>query len=342
MRKLDIASCQHHYWHIPDEVGELRVGVLGAGKMARLHLEILRSIGGVCLAGISNRTRAMGEELAREYDVRRWFEDPTEMLDEAKLDAVIVAVGHAATFEIGSLVLEAGVPCLLEKPAGYSSTETVHLNGLARDRRCLNMVGLNRRFYSTIQQALLEVIHQGPITGILVEAHEPIADYRSRQTFQPWLYDTWMIANTIHAIDLLRMIGGNISEVRGFGRRRSEPRGDSFSAAIHFDNGILGTFVSHWNSARGFGLKIYGNGVTAELFPLEQGFVSFDTGRRIKLEPDWSDMNFKPGLYAQDTAFLQAVSDRRRAVEYPASDLEDNILTMRLVEQMESFLLDPE
>jgi predicted dehydrogenase len=256
------------------------------------------------------------------------------MLEEAKPDAVIIAVGHASTAEVASLVLAAGIPCLIEKPAGYSSAETQQLAELASENNCLNVVGLNRRYYSTIQQALLEVIHQGPVTGILVEAHEPIADYRSRQTFEPWLYDNWIVANTIHAIDLLRMIGGELSEVSGFRQRLAEPRGDNFSISMRFESGTVGSFVSHWNSARGFGLKIFGVGVTAELFPLEEGFISFDTGRRIKLTPTWSDLTFKPGIYAQDTAFLQAVCDRRNAPAYPASDLSDHLKTMRLLEQI--------
>jgi predicted dehydrogenase len=334
MRGPDITSGRDAPWRLPPEVAQLRVAMLGAGKMARVHLDVLRSISGVSVVGLCNRTKATGEKLASEYEIERWFPSADQMLEEAKPDAVIIAVGHASTTEMASLVLAAGIPCLIEKPAGYSAAETQQLVELAAEKNCLNVVGLNRRYYSTIQQALLEVIHQGPITGILVEAHEAIADYRSRQTFEPWLYDNWVVANTIHAIDLLRMIGGELSEVSGFRQSRAEPRGDNFSTSMRFESGMVGTFVSHWNSARGFGLKIFGQGVTAELFPLEEGFISFDTGRRIKLTPTWSDLAFKPGIYAQDTAFLQALCDRRVAPAYPASDLKDHLKTMRLLEQI--------
>ena len=334
MRDLDMARGRDAPWRLPPEVAQLRVAVVGAGKMARLHLDVLRSVSGVSVVGLCNRTRATGEKLAGEYGVERWFPSAGQMLEEANPDAVIVAVAHASTAEMASLVLAASIPCLIEKPAGYSSDETHQLAELAGENNCLNVVGLNRRYYSTIQQALLEVVHHGPITGILVEAHEAIADYRSRQTFEPWLYDNWIVANTIHAIDLLRMIGGEPSEVSGFRQRLAEARGDNFSTSMRFESGMVGSFVSHWNSARGFGLKIFGHGVTAELFPLEEGFISYDTGRRIKLTPTWSDLAFKPGIYAQDTAFLQALCDRRDAPAYPASDLKDHLKTMRLLEQI--------
>lgn len=279
--------------------------------------------------------------MAAEYGIDHWFPDAEQMLEGTNPNAVIVAVAHSSTTEIASLVLAAGVACLIEKPAGYSSNETQQLAELARKNSCLNIVGQNRRYYSVLQQALLEVMHQGPITGVLVEAHEPIADYRGRGNFEPWLYDNWIIANTIHAIDLLRLIGGDCSEVEGYRQMETEPRGDHFSSSLRFENGMLGSFVSHWNSARGFGLKIFGHGVTAELFPLEQGFISFDTGRRIKLTPAWSDLVYKPGLYIQDTTFLQALCDHRITPVFPASDLDDHLKTMRLAERIAPLAWDP-
>jgi predicted dehydrogenase len=295
---------------------------------------------GVRLAGICNRASASGEQLAEEFGIERTYRDAEVRLKESAPDAVFIAVSHTATFEVTASVLRSGIPCLIEKPAGYTLEETAYLASRADTYKCLNMVGLNRRFYSTINQALLAVLHQGPVRGVLVEAHEPILEYRSRQDFEDFVYDNWLIANTIHAIDLLRMAGGDVARVQGFGRRINEPLGDSFSLCAEFADGTLGTFVSHWNSARGFGLKIFGEGVVAELWPLEEGFVRYDTGRRIKLRPDWADTQFKPGLYAQNAAFLQAVCDRLEA-PFPATSLCDNLKTMQLVEKIAEEALGP-
>jgi predicted dehydrogenase len=331
MTPLDRIGCLEVSWRVPPEVGELRVAMLGAGKMARLHLEALKEMPGVRLEAICSRSGTSGERLAHEFGVPRAYREVDRLLEETRPDAVFVAVSHAVTVEVASLVLRAGVPCLLEKPAGSTSEQTGGLAELAAAHRCLNLVGLNRRYYSTIQQALLAVLQQGPVRGVLVEAHEPILEYRSRREFDGGLYDRWMVANTIHAIDLLRLVGGEVSEVRALGRCVNEPHGDQFSAAVGFEGGEIGTFVAHWNSARGFGLKIYGDGVTAELWPLEQGFLRYDTGRRLKLRPDRADLRCKPGIYAQDADFLQSVCDRRPA-PFPASDLRDNVRTMRLIE----------
>lgn len=331
MTPIDRIQCLDLSWGVPPDVGELKIGMVGAGKMARLHLEALRRMRGVRLEAICSRSGVSGERLAHEFAIPQTYRDVGQMLEDVKPDAVFVAVSHAVACEVASLILETGVPCLLEKPAGSHSGQTAELARRAETSHCQNLVGLNRRYYSTIQQALLGVLQQGPVRGVLVEAHEPILEYRSRREFESESYDHWMVANTIHAIDLLRLIGGEVREVRGLSQRLNEPYGDHFSAAVRYEGGALGTFIAHWNSARGFGLKIYGDGVTAELWPLEQAFLDYDTGRRLKLRPDPADVRCKPGLYAQDAAFLQSVCDRT-PTPFPASDLLDNVRTMRLIE----------
>ncbi len=329
----NLVSCQDARWRVPADRGELRVAMLGAGKMARLHFDTLKVMGGVRLVGLCSRTKATADALAAEYGIERVFQEPSRMLEESEPDAVFVAVSHEVTLETCSLVARSGIPCMLEKPVGYTADEVRGLADLAAASGCLTLVGVNRRYFSVVNEALFAVLQQGPIRGVFVEANEPILDYRSRQQFDEWLYDRWMIANSIHGIDLLRMIGGDVAGVHAVKRSVHEPSGDSFSASVEFEDGALGTFVAHWNSSRAFGLKIYGCGVTAELLPLDQGFLTYDTGRRVKLRPSWADTEFRPGLYAQNAAFLQAVCESAPP-PFPASDVRDNVKTMSLIEQL--------
>ncbi len=318
-------------WQVPPDVDSLRVAVLGAGKMARLHLTTLREMGGVRLVGIGNRSSDAGERLAREFGIESVHRSLEALLDTTHPDAVFVAVSPEATGAVAAAVLERRIPCLIEKPVAYSASEVARLAALAAAGATINLVGLNRRFYAVLQQALLAVLQRGPVRGVLIEAHEPIGDYRSRGQFEPWVYDNWMISNTIHAIDLFRMIGGEVTAVRASARRVQEPHGDNFAATLELAGGALGSFVSHWQSPRGMGIKIYGDGIAAELWPLEQGWLRDDGGRRTPLAPGWADTRFKPGLYAQNATFLQSVCERA-AAPFPASDLHDNVQTMRVIE----------
>ena len=255
------------------------------------------------------------------------------MLDEASLDAVVVAVSHDATVGVAERVLLRGIPGLIEKPVGYSSEETRRLAKLAMENNCVNIVGLNRRFMSVIQNALTAVLARGPLLGFLIEAHEPIDRRRAEKRLPTSVYDHWFVANTIHAVDLIRMIGGEVQELQGFRTTRYETRGDSFSFSLRMSKGPLVSFVSHWNSPGGFILRLFGDGVSAVLSPLERGILRFDTGREIPVRPAWCDMELKPGLYLQAACFLDAVCQGRRPA-FPASDLDDNVRTMVLMERM--------
>src|SRR5690349_9373082 len=95
-----VSEWTNQRWHVPSDVGELRIAVAGAGKMARQHLEVCHSIKGVRVVGIANRSSNSAQELAGIFDVEKVFRDVEQMLDESRPDAVIVTVSHAATVPI--------------------------------------------------------------------------------------------------------------------------------------------------------------------------------------------------------------------------------------------------
>ncbi len=312
----------------------LRIGVIGAGKMAELHLKVLESLDGVRLVGICNRSSEKGLLLAERFKIDSVYKDADELVDEAKPDAVVITVSHSETVDVTARMLRRRIPCLIEKPAGLCVEETLELAKLAEATDCYNMVALNRRFYSGINLAHLALLHYGPIRGIMVEAHEPIQKMRNRLQFNSSLYDRWLTANTIHAVDLFRMLGGEVDELTSYSESQAESFGDTFSAGIKFKRGGSGVFASYWNSAGGMALKLFGNGVSAQFDALETGFLNYADGRRVKIEIDEVDRVFKPGLYDQMTRFLQDVKDGR-GISYPASDLKDNVGTMKLLERIQ-------
>jgi predicted dehydrogenase len=333
MSQEDIASVTAYHWLHPEDPDEIRVCIIGAGKMARLHIGTLKGMAGVSIEGISSRSSASGQKLAAEFGIKKAYTDWEQMLRELKPDAVIVAVTHSVVFELYKKLLTYGIPCLLEKPAGYSVEQTTELVRLAEAHSCFNMVAVNRRFFNTVQQALLEVLHQGPLRGIVVETNDPIANYRSRLEFDKWVYDEWIYGNSIHAIDLFRMAAGEVKEVHAIGKSIMEPYGDHFSALIEFEDGTMGTFVAHYNSGGGFGIKLYGEGVSATLIPLEKGMLNYSTGRAIQLEGDALDQEYRAGLFAQNALFLRTAMAGTK-LPFPASDLKDHLKTIRLIDMI--------
>jgi predicted dehydrogenase len=312
----------------------VRIAVAGAGNYSHHHLKVLASLTNVTLVGISNRGRSDIESVARQYGVNAAFTNYEQMLDSTRPDGVFVVVSHFETARVATSCLERGIPCLIEKPAGFASAETASLAKLAADHQCLNIVGVNRRYWSILHNALTLILQHGPLFGILIDAPEAIRWRRSQSAHDPRLYDLWIVANTIHAIDLFRCLGGEVTEVQSLKTSWTEASGDSFTAVLRLSRDCLGTFISHYNSGGEWSVTLYGDRLKAVIWlGSMKGHVYFDRGRTIPVPVDAVDLNYRAGLYAQDRAFIHALASGEK-LTYPASDLEDATKTMRLIEQI--------
>src|ERR1035437_2053073 len=91
----------------------LPVGVIGCGRMGKLHARVYSQMPQVKLVGVYDVNQAVAETLAKQYGCRA-FASLEEMLAEVK--AVTIATPtefHAAT---AHPCLARGVACLIEKP----------------------------------------------------------------------------------------------------------------------------------------------------------------------------------------------------------------------------------
>jgi len=310
----------------------LRVAVFGAGKAARFHLDAMAHIDGVAIAGVCTPSGASAARLAEAHAGAIHTKDPAELV-ATRPDAALVAVPAAESPRLVRLLLEAGVPVLAEKPAAPTADEAEALASLAAETSTLAAVAVNRRYYSLVLQAFAAVRERGPIRGVLVEGHEPLELLVRSGNVGSAAARGWHLLNSVHFVDLLRLVGGEVASVAVAADPRRLPN-RSVSASLRFESGVVGTYLAHWNSASPPSMKIYGDEVTAEveLGQPEAGFVRYNGKRRIKLHPDASDVDAKPGVLDQDAAFLRAVSDRRSSLPFPASDLADHARTLRLTE----------
>jgi predicted dehydrogenase len=257
------------------------------------------------------------------------------MLDETHPDGVFIVVSHFETVRVTTGCLQRGYPCLVEKPAGFTSKETAEMARLAEQYNCLSMVGVNRRYISSLHYGLAEILQRGPLFGITVEAPEAIRRIRNTQGhLSEEIYDRWLVGNSIHAIDLLRCLGGDVHSIVGFKNAREEVNGDSFASVMRFSHGGLGTFTAHWNSAGAWIVVLYGEGIRVNitLGNIPQGEVQL-AKKRFVLPINPIDILYKPGLYAQNQAFVNALANGEN-LRWPASDLSDATKTMQLIEQI--------
>ena len=310
-------------------MSELRLGIVGAGNIAKEHLKVIQTIEGLVVSGIVSRTRDKAEQLASEFGECQVYESPEDLIHKTEAQALLILVSADQIFPVVQNLCSLGVPMFLEKPPGLLPEQTRKLVECVENHGTLAMVGFNRRYYSVFHKGLELIRKHGELLGVAVEGHERF--WRIKDRVSTTIREEWIYGNSTHTIDLLRFFGGELSELHAFSSSFLEKKGDQFSVTMSFKSGALGNYLSHWYSPGGWSVRLFGEGITVEFKPLEKGTWQDTSFKTFEIEPDEVDEKFKPGFYRQIEAFSRMV--RTGKLEWPALDLRGAMKTMELAEK---------
>jgi len=289
--------------------------------------------------GCSSRCRVGGDREQRRENSRECSRR-AKRATEAAADACVVAVSHAMTESITRDVLDHGMHVLAEKPVAMSSSAARDLAGIASAKGLVAMAAVNRRFYPGLTESLDLARLIGPVYCVTVIAPDSAEPRRIYGTQSAFVCDHWLQMNTIHAIDLLRMVGGEPVSVQGFVERRGRTDDMSIVAAMRFDGGALGAFVLPGGINKPWQMQVAGDGFSITAEPLEAVVIRIGDSAPQSMPTCARKSNFKLGLYEQAYAFTEAVR-HRTPLAWPCSDLSDHAQTLALIEQVQSGVLEP-
>jgi predicted dehydrogenase len=132
------------------------VGVVGAGFAARAHVDALRRIAGVRIAGIAastpDRSRAVAADLGLEP-----FDGYASMLRDDRVEVVDDCTPNDLHLEVNEAALRAGKHLLSEKPLAMDSAQTARLVDLASSTEAVTGVCFNYRHFPLVQQLRAEL-----------------------------------------------------------------------------------------------------------------------------------------------------------------------------------------
>ena len=146
---------------------QLRVGVIGAGRMGGFHVNAYRRLDCARVLAVADpdpaaRARAVrGDAMAGYADWRALLER-----EGARLDAVSVVCPSEHHAEVALAAIDAGLHVLVEKPMATTLPDALRLRGAAREAGRKLMVGHIERFnpvVATVRMAL----RQGHIGTVL-------------------------------------------------------------------------------------------------------------------------------------------------------------------------------
>jgi predicted dehydrogenase len=127
------------------------VGVIGGGFSARAHVDALRRVPGVRIAGITASTPERSKYVADELGLPA-VDDHRAMLDDEAIDAIHDCTPNDLHLEVNAAAIEAGKHLLSEKPLAMDSAQTGRLVELANAADVVTGVCFNYRHYPLVQE----------------------------------------------------------------------------------------------------------------------------------------------------------------------------------------------
>lgn len=97
-------------------MAKMRVGIIGAGRIAVVMAETLRKMRGVEAYAIASRSLEKAQAFAFEHGMTKAYGSYEEMLQDKKLDLVYIATPHTLHLTLQSCVSIMERPVLVEKP----------------------------------------------------------------------------------------------------------------------------------------------------------------------------------------------------------------------------------
>jgi predicted dehydrogenase len=129
----------------------IKVGVIGLGKMGKLHLKNCHFIEGIKVVAVSDSSNKK-LEIAKNLGVKFLYKDYSDLLKSADIDAVIITLPNFLHLESICAAIEAGKDIFVEKPLARSVTECEIIANAVKRKYVKLMVGHNYRFFDSVEK----------------------------------------------------------------------------------------------------------------------------------------------------------------------------------------------
>ncbi|MGQ9571793.1 MAG: Gfo/Idh/MocA family protein [Dehalococcoidia bacterium] len=143
-------------------MSKLRVGFIGAGRIADLHVLAYRDNPEAEIYAVCDSQEEVARQRAHEWGVQRSLTDYRELLRDEALDAVEILTPHRLHAEMTVAALESGKHVSLQKPPALNLRETDAMIAAAQRSGRLFRVCENFRYYPPFVKAKA-LLDQGAI-----------------------------------------------------------------------------------------------------------------------------------------------------------------------------------
>ena len=208
----------------------IKVGVIGAGHLGKIHLNILRN-SLFELIGFHDTDIAYSEKLSKEKGYL-FFDDLNSLID--KIDAAVIVSPTTTHFEIAKKCINKGVHVFVEKPLTTNSNEAKIIDSLSKKKGIIGQVGFVER-YNQAFISCKKFIKKPKF----IESHR-LSDFNPRGTDVSVIMDLM-----IHDIDIILNVNkSKVKKIDASGVSIISSTPDIANARIEFDDGCIANLTS--------------------------------------------------------------------------------------------------
>jgi len=209
----------------------LKIGVIGAGHLGKIHINCIKQIPDFDLVGFFDTNPQINAAIRNEFGIHP-FESIDELIQSS--DVVDIVTPTFAHFEYAAHALKQFRHVFIEKPIVTTPVEALRLMDIAHEANVKVQVGHVERFNPAFVAALPYFE-----TPMFIESHR-LSGFNNRGIDVPVILDLM-----IHDIDIvLNVVKANIRKISASGVSVISNSADIANARLEFDNGCVANLTA--------------------------------------------------------------------------------------------------
>lgn len=303
-------------------MSSVRIGFIGCGGIANLHMNNLSRLEGVELVAFQDIDEGRAKTAAERFKGTAYTDHRT-MMEKERLDGVYICIPPNAHTDQEILAVQAGIAIFVEKPIARTLDKALEVREAVQKAGVINAVGYHFRYYdgTDLAKERLREKTVGMVMGYWMGGLPGAYWWRRLE-----MSGGQIVEQTTHIFDLARFVVGDIVRVSAATALRALQDVPDLNVPdvgvvnVWFENGAIGCIANTCMLRRGY---------TTGLHVLTPDLIVELTGGGVRLlEPNRTEevRHQRDGHFYESVMFVEATRTKNQSLI--RSDYADAVKTL--------------